>query len=38
MNFDLFNQSISLGFEAGQNIAVDENNQMKRVNLVLGYN
>jgi len=38
MSFDLFNQSIRLGFEAGQNMAVDDNNQMKRINFVIGDN
>ena len=38
MNFDIFDQSISLGFEAGQNMAVDDSNQMKRINFVIGNN
>ena len=37
-NFDLFDQSIKLGFEFGQNFALDDRNQMKRFNFVIGDN
>ncbi|MGB0496219.1 MAG: hypothetical protein ACPGJI_07675, partial [Kangiellaceae bacterium] len=36
--FDLFDQAIEFGIEAGQNFALEENNQMTRVNLIIGDN